>query len=139
MRISDWSSDVCSSDLLLGPADPGDFRLGVDHVGDGVVVDVAGQAGDQLGHRDAFLEALVRQHRAAHAVADRPHAVDAGVAVLVDLDHAALVELHAGPFGPPAAACGPAAGRHPQLAERYRRLRVLLWPCATPSLLLSLS
>jgi hypothetical protein len=51
---------------------------------------VAGQAGDQFGHRDAFLEALVRQHRPAHAVADRPDAVDAGVAVFVDLDHAAL-------------------------------------------------
>src|SRR5690606_19417609 len=79
--------------------DPGDLRLGVDHVRDGVVVDVAGQAGDQLGHRDAFLEALVGQHRAAHAVADRPHAVDAGVAVRVHFDEAALVQLHAGTVG----------------------------------------
>src|SRR3546814_232808 len=113
-------------ELLLGPADPGDFRLGVDHVGDGVVVDVAGQAGDQLGHGDAFLEALVRQHRAAHAVADRPHAVDAGVAVFVDLDHAALVELHAGAIGQQAAARGAAADRDQQLVERDRLLAVLV-------------
>src|SRR3546814_8586074 len=43
MRISDWSSDVCSSDLLplrLGTEQPGDDvaelmeRLGIDHLAD---------------------------------------------------------------------------------------------------------
>src|SRR3546814_2624553 len=80
MRISDCSSDVCSSDM----------------------------------------------HRAAHAVADRPHAVDAGVAVFVDLDHAALVELHAGAIGQQAAARGAAADRDQQLVERDRLLAVLV-------------
>ena len=50
---------------------------------------MAWQAGDELGDRDAFLETLVRQHRTAHAVTDGPHAIDAGVAMLVDFDHAA--------------------------------------------------
>src|SRR5690606_4064435 len=92
-------------------------RLGVDDVGDGLEVDVAGQAGDELGHRDAFLEALVREHRAAHAVADGPHAVDAGVAVLVDLDHAALVELHAGALGQQALRGRTAADADQQLVD----------------------
>src|SRR5690606_21438839 len=77
-------------ELLLGLADPGQLGLGVDHPGNGVEVDVPRQARDQFGHRDAFLETLVRQHRAADAVAHGPDAVDAGVAVLVDLDLAAL-------------------------------------------------
>src|SRR5262249_55506777 len=86
-------------ELGLGLADPGDLRLGVDDPGHGVEIDVAGQAGDQFGDRDAFLAALVREHRAAHAIADRPDAVHAGVAVLVDDDAAAVVHLHAAAFG----------------------------------------
>src|SRR3546814_4921538 len=27
MRISDWSSDVCSSDLVFGAVNPGSFRI----------------------------------------------------------------------------------------------------------------
>ena len=109
--------DALGLQLLLGLADPGDFRLGVDHPRDGVEVDVARQAGDQLGHRDAFLEALVRQHRAAHAVTHRPHAVDAGVAVRVDHDLAALVELDAGAVGQQALGGGAAAHGHQQLVH----------------------
>ena len=78
---------------------------------------MAGQAGDQFGDRDAFLEALVRQHRAAHAVADRPHAIDAGVAVLVDFDQAALVELHAGAVGQQALGRGATADANQQLVD----------------------
>src|SRR3546814_5869159 len=126
-------------ELLLGSADPGDFRLGVDHVGDGVVVDVAGQAGDQLGPADAFLDALVRQHRAAHAVSDRTHAVDDGVAVFVDLAHAALVELHAGAIGQQAAARGAAAARDPQLVDRGRMPAVPVGVCYDHFLLLPLA
>ena len=42
--------------FFFGLAGPGDFRFGVDHPGNGVVVDVPGLAGDQLGDGDAFLE-----------------------------------------------------------------------------------
>src|SRR3546814_8266718 len=65
MRISDWSSDVCSSDLL-GPI------LGIDHIVDAVIaMDDAGarlfgqgrgQPGDQLFHlvhRLGFGEAVL--------------------------------------------------------------------------------
>src|SRR3546814_8760685 len=33
MRISDWSSDVCSSDLAVADADPFDLHPGDQHVG----------------------------------------------------------------------------------------------------------
>ena len=109
--------DAFGLQLGFGLADPRQFRLGVDDPRDGVEVDVARQAGDQLSHRDAFLEALVRQHRAAHAVADRPHAVDAGVAVRVDFDLAALVDLDAGAFGQQALGGGATANGHQQLVH----------------------
>src|SRR3546814_6941376 len=57
MRISDWSSDVCSSDLQAGRRDPG----GAD--GDHAVDGVAGQAG--LGQ--AVLRRLGQQR---HRVVD---------------------------------------------------------------------
>src|SRR5690606_19429920 len=102
------------------------FRLGIDDVGNRLEVDVAGQAGDELGHRDAFLEALVREHRAAHAVADGPHAVDAGVAVLVDLDHAALVQLHAGAIGQQAPGRSAPADADQQLVDDDRLLALVV-------------
>ncbi len=75
------------------------------------------QAGDQFGHRDAFLEALVRQHRAAHAVADRPHAIHAGVAMPVDLDLAAVGDLDARAVGQQVLGGGLAAHGHQQLVH----------------------
>src|SRR6185437_3144118 len=99
-EAADLVRDAGVLQVLFGLAGPGDFRLGVDHPRDGVVVDVTGLAGDPLGHRHAFLGTLVRQHRAAHRVADRPNAIDAGVVVLVDHDAAALVQLHASILAP---------------------------------------
>ena len=109
--------DAFVLELLLGLADPGQLRLGVDHPRDRVEVDVARQARDQLGHGDAFLEALVRQHRAAHAVTDRPDAIDAGVAVCVHFDLATLVDLDAGAFGQQALGGGATADGHQQLVH----------------------
>ena len=63
--------------------------------GIGLVVDLAKMAGDEVGDRDALLLALVREHRAAHAVADRPHALDPRAAFVIHLDEAALIELDA--------------------------------------------
>ena len=64
--------DALGLQLLLGLADPGDLRRRVDHPRHRVEVDVAVLAGDALGDRDALLLGLVREHRAAHDVADRP-------------------------------------------------------------------
>src|SRR3546814_17291328 len=82
MRISDWSSDVCSSDLDLIGADDGSLHLLLaldvhhqDHVADAAGIEGAASGGDHqagaLGdHGD---EAVLRYHfRAAQvAVADR--------------------------------------------------------------------
>ena len=86
---------------------------------------MAGFAGDDLGDHDAFLETLVREHRAAHAVADGPDAFDAGPAVFVDDDAAAIVELDAGAFAERARGVGAAADRDEQLVDGERLLAVL--------------
>jgi hypothetical protein len=70
---------------------------------------VAGLARHQLGDHDRLFHRLVRQHRAAHHVAHRPHARQVGLAVVVDLDLAALVELEADGFGVEAVGVGHAA------------------------------
>ncbi len=109
--------DALGLELGFGLAHPCQFRLGVDDPRNGVEVDVARQAGDQLGNRDAFLETLVRQHRAAHAVTHRPDAIDPGVAVVIDHDLAALVDLHASTVGQQALGGGAAANGHQQLVH----------------------
>ena len=52
-------------------------------------------SGDEIRDRDALLLAFVGQHRAAHAISDRPYAVHTRAALVIDLDEAALIELHA--------------------------------------------
>ena len=111
---------ACGLELLLGLADPGDLGAGVDDPGNGVEVDVAMLAGDALGHRDALLLGLVRQHRPAHHVADRPDAGQVGAAVVVDDDGAALVELEADGLGVQAVGVGHAADRHDQAVDSQR-------------------
>ena len=81
--------------LLLGEPHPGDLGGGVDDRGDDLVVHLPEAAGDQVGDHDALFLALVRQHRSAHAVPDRPDALGAGATVVIHLDEAALVELDA--------------------------------------------
>src|SRR5256885_12947461 len=49
-------------------------------------IDFAEAAGDQVRHHHALLLALVGQHRAAYAVPDRPHALHARAAALIDAD-----------------------------------------------------
>ena len=55
-----------------------------------------GLAGDDLGHRDAFVLGLVRQHRPPHRVADGVDALHSCREVIIDLDPAAVVQLDAG-------------------------------------------
>src|SRR3546814_2137785 len=84
MRMSDWSSDVCSSDLehreradldrapffrlLFGQAHAGNFRIGIDHRRNHVVVHYAGEACNILGNGDPFILRLVREHWTGHNV-----------------------------------------------------------------------
>ncbi len=87
--------DAGGLEVLLGLADGGDLREGVDHVGDHVVVHVAGLAGEDLGHRHALVLGLVRQHRPGDHVADGVDAGHIGLEVRVDDDALPVVERHA--------------------------------------------
>src|SRR5690606_15703237 len=64
----------------------------------GLVIHFGDLAGDQVGGHHALFLALVRQHRATHHVANGPYIGRVGLAVVIDLDEAALVDLHAGAF-----------------------------------------
>src|SRR5580693_10279960 len=58
-KFADVVADVSSLELLLGFADGGDLRVGVDDVRNDVVVHVASLAGKDFSDRDAFLLRLV--------------------------------------------------------------------------------
>ena len=98
-ELADLVGAAAGLHLLFGLSDPGDFRVRVDHRRNRVVVHVAVTAGDQVADHHAFVLGLVREHRAAHAIAHGPDVFDAGLAVIVDLDETAFVELHAGAIG----------------------------------------
>ena len=90
-ELADVVGDAGRLQLLLGLADRGDLREGVDHVRDHVVVHVAGLAGEDFGDRDALVLGLVRQHRAGDHVADGVDAGHVGGEMRVDDDAAAVV------------------------------------------------
>ena len=78
------------------------------------------QAGGVLDGDDALVGRLVRERRAVHEVADRPDAVGRGAHALVDLDHAALADLHAGLVEAEPLDVGRAAGGDAQVVEALR-------------------
>src|SRR5690606_21296556 len=81
------------SGLVGAQADTGDLGVGEDHRRDaGRIVRRAGVAGDRRRRDQALVAALVREHRLAGAVADRPDARHAGLAALVDGDEALVIE-----------------------------------------------
>ena len=77
-------------------------------------------AGDQVAHHHAFVLGLVREHGTAHAVAHRPDVLGGGLAVVVDLDEAALVELHARAIGQQVLRERPAAHAHDEFVDGDR-------------------
>ncbi|RMW19837.1 hypothetical protein ALO98_05348 [Pseudomonas syringae pv. tagetis] len=80
---------------LLGLADPGDFRVGVDNRRDQVVVHLSLVALDALDHHDAFFRGLVRQHQTTNHVTDGIDTRYAGGAVVINVDETALVQVDA--------------------------------------------
>ena len=101
--------DACLFQLLLRLADPGDLGRGVDDPRHQVEIDMPVLAGDALGHGHAFFLGLVRQHGAAHHVAHGPHAGQVGLAVAIDHDGTALIQLQAHGLGVQAGGVGHAA------------------------------
>src|SRR4029079_9921222 len=80
-------------DLRLGLADPRDLGRRVDDGRNRLVVHLGHMARDELRDHHALFRALVREHRAAHDVADRPDVRHRRAAMRVDVDEAPLVEL----------------------------------------------
>ena len=121
-KFADIVGDAGGFQLFLGFADGGDFRIGIDHVRNHVVVHMAGLAGEDFGDRDAFLLRLVRQHRPGDDVADGIDAGDIGAEMRIDDDAAAIVLLHAGGFEAEAFGVGHAPDRD-QHDIGFERLR----------------
>src|SRR3546814_13674985 len=70
MRISDWSSDVCSSDLLILPSSGGALVFGMDWL------PLIGRRTERTAYRAA------RQYKATHLVLDGPQAAAVGLAIV---------------------------------------------------------
>src|SRR3546814_10457983 len=81
MRISDWSSDVCSSDLVA-LADHTFFQqvaqseYGLDLVADHLADRYAGPGGDDLRHRIAVDHRVDHRHAALHPCQFRARGID---------------------------------------------------------------
>ena len=73
--------------------------MGVDHADNGVVVDLGVVPGDGFSNHDALFHRFVRQHRAAHQVADGVDAFDIGAALFVNDDKTTLILSHTAAFG----------------------------------------
>src|SRR5574343_613396 len=91
--------DTFGLERLLGLANPGNFRRGVDDPGNGVEVAVTSLASHQLGNHDALFMRLVGQHRATYDVTDSPDARQVGGTMTIDFDEATGIELQANAFG----------------------------------------
>src|SRR6478735_890930 len=82
-------------ELVLRFAHRGDFRVRIYDARDRVVVDVAIASHDVLDAGDSLFLRLVREHRAAHDVANGVEAGNVGAKVIVDRDSSARIELDA--------------------------------------------
>src|SRR2546421_4978810 len=118
-------SDASSFELLLGLADPGDLWRRVDHPWHGVEIHMSMLAGDALGHGSALVLGLVREHRTAHDVADRPDPLEIRPAVGVDGDEPAFVELETDRLGVESGGVWDASDRDDQLVEALALLLAL--------------
>ena len=111
--------------LLFGLTDPGYLGVGVNHPRDGVEVDVAMLARNALCDCDAFFLGLVRQHRAAHHVADGPDVGQISFALAIDHNGTALVELQPHFLRRKTNGVGHPTNRHDQLVH-FKRLGLTL-------------
>ncbi|MNK95770.1 hypothetical protein D3C87_1160240 [compost metagenome] len=89
-KLADLVGTAFGFQLLFGFANAGQFRPGVDHVGDQIVIDLPGLADDLLDTRHGFVFGLVCEHRPGCHVTDHPDAGGFGTMPLVG-EHAALV------------------------------------------------
>ena len=113
-------SPARSFELLFGLTHPCDLRIGVNHPRNGVEVDMPMLASNALSHGNALFLGLVRQHRAAHHIANRPDVGQVGFAVSVGHNRAALVQLQSDSFRGKPNRVGNAANRDDELVYVQR-------------------
>src|SRR4051812_34487639 len=96
-ELADLVVDLFLLHLRFGHADGRDFRMTVRRVRDVAVVHLVDVllAGEELGEHDALALTLVGEHRRTGDVADSVNALHRRLHPLVDLDEAAIGELHA--------------------------------------------
>src|SRR3990167_2748484 len=114
---TDVDGNALALQLLLGLADPGDFRMGIDDRWDQVVVHLGLVPGDALGNHHTFFRGLVRQHGAANHVTNGVNARYAAGALVVDIDEAALVQIDTAIGGQQIGGHRTTADRHDQFVE----------------------
>jgi len=118
-------SDTRGFELLLRLPDPRNLGRRVDHPRHRIEIDMPVLSRDALRDGDALLFRLVREHRAADDIADRPHVREVGPALRVDGDEAALVERQLDRIGSKARGVRHAADRDDQpIVSRLLRLAV---------------
>src|SRR3546814_14087395 len=96
MRISDWSSDVCSSDLEAGEAVPGQENAG-QQTRTAINAGTVGQNGQQDEEQKALEESLVElargaRHRATVGKDHRPRQVRGPTVKLTEIGRASCRE-----------------------------------------------
>jgi len=70
--------------LFFGFTDRGDFRLGVDDSGNGIVIHMTVPGDDAFDTGDGFFFGLVSQHRTTDHITDRVNALRGGSKAIVD-------------------------------------------------------
>src|SRR3546814_14586027 len=95
MRISDWSSDVCSSDLLAGAVVEADLGA---HAGE--APGLVEHADREAAARGLFAEIVVEEEMAAgRGVSARYRKIERAVAVIVDPLDAMIGDVERRPGG----------------------------------------
>ena len=110
-EFADFECATFGLQLFFGLADAGQFGFGIDHVGDQVVIDLAGLANDLLDAGHGFVFGLVREHRAGGDITNHPDASGFGAVALVG-EHAAFVRGEADVFQPQALCIRSASDGH---------------------------
>ena len=97
-EFADLVRDTGRLQLFFGFADCGHFRRGVHNTWDGVVIYMAGLAGDAFGASDRFIFSFMGQHHAFAAIAHRPNAGNVGFEMAIGNNPAFGIHLHANCF-----------------------------------------
>src|SRR5690554_3351901 len=93
--------------------------MGVDDVGNNVIVHRGLLTGDALGHHDALFRAFVGEHRPAHHVANGPDTRRIGGTQVIDVNKATLIQIDPRILSEKAFRVGTTADRNDKLVKNF--------------------